>query len=323
MKASIQSFVQRTSFPTSMPPAKTLPLALLLTRVCATSVQALQTSMYFKYTNTNIYFCGILYLRFGAGLVELYKSDAVMEFLGNHVESDKSIYKPGTLRKVCTCMCKYSGMIFTQALFMQLSAKALELGAIEMTIPGRGTILLSQAISTCKLLMMPPSIKLSTPVTSSAAIYGSGGWLINVGDFVLYKSANSSAVRLRVCVCLKDCVKVFTQQEIGLFWGGFRTSESSYCVVQIVVEPDAVIPQLDEFDCPLLTMVDFFRVIPSTSVRTAVSVVHKCSTTCSFVEKTTPAVIEGCDSTVNRLVFVHDWTNTKYCNNIYCIKNNN
>ena len=120
---------------------------------------------------------------------------------------------------------------------------------------------------------------------------------------------------LVLCVC--DSVHVFTQQEIGLFWGGFRTGESSYCIIQLL-EPETAIPQgciLDEFDCPLLTMVDFFCVIPSTSVCTAVctavSVVHKCTTTC--FEKTASAVVEGCDSSINSLVFVHDWTNTVYC----------
>ena len=107
------------------------------------------------------------------------------------------------------------------------------------------------------------------------------------------------------CVFVCDTVHVFTQQEIGLFWGGFPTGESSYCIIQLL-EPETAIPQgciLDEFDCPLLTMVDFFYVIP---VYTAVSVVHKCTTTCSFVEKTASAVVEGCDTSVNRLVFVHD-----------------
>ncbi|KAL5506294.1 hypothetical protein EMCRGX_G007908 [Ephydatia muelleri] len=63
----------------------------------------------------------------------------VSEYLGKHVESEKCIYQQGTLHK--------------------LSTAALELGAIKMTIPERGTILLSQAIASCTLLM-PPSIKL-------------------------------------------------------------------------------------------------------------------------------------------------------------------
>ncbi|KAL5471430.1 hypothetical protein EMCRGX_G029548 [Ephydatia muelleri] len=57
-------------------------------------------------------------------------------------------------------------------------------------------------------------------------------------------------------------LKSSTRQEIGLFWGGFQTGESSYCTVQ-VLDPETAIPQgciLDEFDCPLLTMVDFFHV---------------------------------------------------------------
>ena len=84
-----------------------------------------------------------------------------------------------------------------------------------------------------------------------------------------------------------DTVHVFTQQEIGLLWGGFRTGESSYCIIQLL-EPETAIPQgciLDEFDCPLLTMVGFFCVIPSSSVCAAVSVVHKCTTTCSFLRR--------------------------------------
>eukprot|EP00731_Ephydatia_muelleri_P014947 Em0008g667a len=72
------------------------------------------------------------------GLVELYKSDVVSEYLGKHVESEKCIFQQGTLRK--------------------LSTAALELGAIKMAIVERGTILLSQAIASCTLLM-PPSIK--------------------------------------------------------------------------------------------------------------------------------------------------------------------
>eukprot|EP00731_Ephydatia_muelleri_P026621 Em0018g721a len=126
--------------------------------------------------------------QFDAELVKLCKSD-VSEFLGKHVESEKCIYQQGTLRK--------------------LSTAALELGAIKMTIPEHDTILLSQAIASCTLLI-PPSLKSSTRVTISAAIYGS-----------------------------------------------------------------------------------------------AVSVVHKCTTTCSFVEKTASVVVEGCDTSINRLVFVH------------------
>ena len=62
---------------------------------------------------------------------------------------------------------------------------------------------------------------------------------------------------LVLCVCVCDTVNVFTQQEIGLFRGGFRTGESFYCIIQ-PLEPETAIPQgcihvLDEFDCPLWT----------------------------------------------------------------------
>ena len=123
--------------------------------------------------------------------------------------NQKCIYQQGTLCKVCMWLYCDIKQPLVLLCFMQLSTAALELGAIKMTIPERGTIL-SQAIASCTALLMPPSIKSSTCVTISAAIYGSGG-LINIGDFILYKSANSSSVRL-CCVCMGDtvcCVSVF------------------------------------------------------------------------------------------------------------------
>ncbi|KAL5479301.1 hypothetical protein EMCRGX_G022804 [Ephydatia muelleri] len=53
----------------------------------------------------------------------------------------------------------YPCTIYQQGTLRELSTAALELGAIKMTIPECGTILLSQAIASCTLLM-PPSIKL-------------------------------------------------------------------------------------------------------------------------------------------------------------------
>ena len=58
---------------------------------------------------------------------------------------------------------------------MQLSTAALELGAIKMAIPERGTILLSQAITSCCTLLMPPSIN-----TASASKVGENGQ--NLGE---------------------------------------------------------------------------------------------------------------------------------------------
>ena len=65
--------------------------------------------------------------------------------------------------------------------------------------------------------------------------------------------------------------------------------------------------------------------VEKTASAVACSFVEKTASAvaCSFVEKTASAVVEGCDTSVNRLVFVHDWTNTVYCNNIYCLNNNN
>ena len=55
--------------------------------------------------------------------------------------------------------------------------------------------------------------------------------------------------------------------------------------------------------------------VQKTASAVACSFVEKTASAvaCSFVEKTASAVDEGSDTSVNRLVFVHDWTNTVYC----------
>ena len=75
-------------------------------------------------------------------------------------------------------------------------------------------------------------------------------------------------------------------------------------VPTVLSEPVTAIPQgciLDEFDC-------------SQWWTSSLSFIHLLSAQlcqwCSFVEKTASAVVEGCHTFVNRLVFVHDWTNT-------------
>eukprot|EP00731_Ephydatia_muelleri_P033385 Em0028g60a len=171
--------------------------------------------------------------KFGAELVELYKSDVVSEYLGKHVESEKCIYQQGTLRK--------------------LSTAALELGAIKMTIPERGAILLSQPIASCRLLM-PPSMK----------------------------SCNQFCCHLWICRKLVYSGEVSELVKVPTVLSSFLNQKQLFHKAVYLMK----------YDCPLLTMVDFC-VIPSSSVCAAVSVVHKCTTTCSFVEKTASAVVEG------------------------------
>lgn len=101
---------------------------------------------------------------------------------------------------------------------------------------------------------------------------------------------------------------------------GHTGSVSSYCLVRLLDYMDLLGEQiLNEYDCPLLSMTNLLYCIPSNSVIQAVSVVHECTSSCTFVQASTSRRVEHevVDST--DILFKHDLSNKMYCYNVYCI----
>ena len=67
-------------------------------------------------------------------------------------------------------------------------------------------------------------------------------------------------------------------------------------------------PILTEFDCPLLNLTTNIFVLPTSSICSSISIAHLCSHTCTYSS--------DCMS------YSHDFSNTLFCYNIYCINNN-
>lgn len=78
-------------------------------------------------------------------------------------------------------------------------------------------------------------------------------------------------------------------------------------------------PILNEYDCPILSLTNLLYCIPSHCVSHAVSVVHECTHTCTFVSSSTTKKIEHEDVQSSFSLFKHDWSNKMYCLNVYCI----
>ena len=119
------------------------------------------------------------------------------KYLGKHVESEKCIYQQGTLRKVCMWLyCVISNdfqTCFTSCSYQQQPWNLVPLRwPSQNVVPSFSVNLLPAVHCWCHHLL--------SCVTSSTAIYGSGG-LINISDFILYKSANSSSV-VWVILCI-------------------------------------------------------------------------------------------------------------------------
>ena len=79
------------------------------------------------------------------------------------------------------------------------------------------------------------------------------------------------------------------------------------------------VPVLNEYECPLLTLSTTVVFVHSTAISTAISVMHQCSDTCSFVRTSCFENRERESVSTNKLVFQHDWSNNLYCLNVYCM----
>ena len=92
----------------------------------------------------------------------------------------------------------------------------------------------------------------------------------------------------------------------------------SLCVVCELAEIEAMDdqPLHNELDCPLLTMTN---VIQTASVSTAVSIMHECNASCTFVHSPDVLAREREALTITRLTHKHDYTNTMFCLNVYAM----
>ena len=71
-------------------------------------------------------------------------------------------------------------------------------------------------------------------------------------------------------------------------------SNIDYCMVRQLQHMDLLGEQImNEYDCPLLSMTNVLYCIPSNTVSQAVSVVHECKDTCSFVQTSVRRNIEN------------------------------
>ena len=112
--------------------------------------------------------------------------------------------------------------------------------------------------------------------------------------------------------------------EVGILLSCFESNSTRYCMVQHM-DPHMVAsgqPCLNQFDCPLLTLTKVIRVLSPAAIVRAISVVHQCTSTCVVDSMHIAARMERQRVSENTLRLKHDWSNTVYCYNVYCIANN-
>ena len=93
-----------------------------------------------------------------------------------------------------------------------------------------------------------------------------------------------------------------------------QTPLNVYCLLQSMESMGGI---TNDFDCPLFTMTNTFRLVPSSSIATEVSFVHSY---CKFSQSTPLVTVERVSVSLDRILFEHDYrANTMYCLNIYCM----
>ena len=102
------------------------------------------------------------------------------------------------------------------------------------------------------------------------------------------------------------------------------STSNNYCLVQLFEKAtdgtDYDQPIANEQNCPLLFLTKVLKVVPSQSILSAVSFIHQCGSSCKFQNRMYSRKVEREDIQVDGLILKHDWTNTMFCLNIYCMK---
>lgn len=159
-------------------------------------------------------------------------------------------------------------------------------------------------------------MNLDAQVLEYKAVVSRSGKLVNVGNSVRIQCSMVSLHCLSMCMCWLSLFQV----QHGLLVAVIAVQQQRYCIVQeletVSVNGE---PILNQFDCPLLTLsTDFYAVHPD-SIITSISVIHECTTSCTFKQNSSSSRIERELISQNSLVYEHDWSHNIYCLNLFCI----
>ena len=105
----------------------------------------------------------------------------------------------------------------------------------------------------------------------------------------------------------------------SMFQGTERSK--SFCLAHMLEPIDSLgIPVINEFDCPLLTLIPQFKCISSDCIIQSISVIHQCSSSCKFTLTNILTIVERHQVDQDMLCYVHDYDANIYALNVYCMQ---
>ena len=115
---------------------------------------------------------------------------------------------------------------------------------------------------------------------------------------------------------------LYLQMKYGVLLTTYQLATGqTFCIVQGVEEfmlhnGTAI---MNQFDCPVLNLTKSIITTESANIKRAVSFVHECSASCVYKEVTSVHNVEREEAVQKELILQHDYSNTSYCLNVYCI----
>ena len=142
---------------------------------------------------------------------------------------------------------------------------------------------------------------------------------VDVGNYVSY-SEDGTEVRtprtLTLTVLVFHSLPFMLQKLYGEVVACVQTSAGNkYCFVR----PLELLSVSNEYNCPLLLRAYTIKLIRVMCVASAVSIMHECTSTCTFSDQLQPQTIERESVVHNSLTFEHDFTNDMFSLNVYCL----
>ena len=108
---------------------------------------------------------------------------------------------------------------------------------------------------------------------------------------------------------------------MGVLVACFAAGDTSrYCFIQVFEPMDSLgTTMLNEYECPLYSLTNLFRCVPSDCIKHSVSLLHECTPSCTFKQANAESQIERENVVNQQLVFEHDYNSNIYSLNIYCM----
>ena len=202
---------------------------------------------------------------------------------------------------------------------MQSTLKHSKLRDIQLTRHPSGPAESLQELTCNSEFLLSTDVPVSENVLIYGAVVDTEKRLVNIDDNITFNLNEEVRIGLvHLAIVTFFSADHHLQVHFGQLKACIQTvaDQNNYILVQPYDRQTVV----NEVDCPILIKLNTLIVIPSTSVVCSISVVHQCTDSCnSILSVPRTSTVEREDVELCGMTFKHDYNNSMYCLNIFCM----